>query len=384
MRRILLVTICLFSFSHALLAGEAPVVEGYLHSGKLLAGEQELEAILRNSPGDDQARFGLGFLRAVRAIERFGQKMYEYGAKSEIDPARFIRLPIPHNPDPATINYFRFRRMLEDLRLDLLRTEETLAKVADDRVKLPLHVAEIRVDLDGDGVASDEFLSLLKVMWRTEIPFLKENPRFKICFDRGDVAWLRAYCHSLMALCDVSLAMEGRAWFDSQAERVFGKVSKASSVDPSTDTAELYEPRRLARFQLHVIAICELNRETWRFIRAETDNDFEWLPSAKQRGVLGLPIRDEMVDSWLAALDDIEQVFRGKLAFPMVRDELGNKLNLAAILDEPPMSIKWREAWKRFPENYISTQPECCLDRLFRAWGMFSRPEMSGYMFWFN
>ena len=40
-----------------------PLVEQYLHSGQLQAGEHALQAVLRQSPKDDEARFGLGLLQ---------------------------------------------------------------------------------------------------------------------------------------------------------------------------------------------------------------------------------------------------------------------------------------------------------------------------------
>lgn len=364
-------------------ASEPPLVERYLHSGQLLAGDQELEAVLLKTPSDDQARFGLGFLRCVRAVERLGQTMHEYGAKPEINVTWSIRLPIPHNPDPATINYHRFRRMIEDFRADVDRAEETLASVTDDQVKLPLAIAKVRLDLDGDGVASDEFLATLKKMWRADIPFLKDNPDFKICFDRGDVAWLRAYCHALMAICEVSLSFEGEEWFNHYASKGFEKVQKHDEKEPVADRVAFYEPRRLGRFRQNVIAICQLNRETWRYIRSETDNDFEWLPNGKQKSVLGLPVRDAMVDAWLDAASEVELLFQGERIIPAEffgKDGAG--VSFQVFLDDPPTMVEGDI--RKLPEKYWVRKPPCDIAKLFRIVGAFDRPLMMGYMIWFN
>src|SRR5688572_26462881 len=86
-----------------------PLAEPYLHSGELAKGEQALEAALAAAPKDDRARFGLGVVKFVRGVERLGQSLHEYGAKSEHASAPFLRLPVPHNPDPAPIRYAAFR-----------------------------------------------------------------------------------------------------------------------------------------------------------------------------------------------------------------------------------------------------------------------------------
>lgn len=388
MRLSLLAAACSLCFcslfaSAPLAAEEPPLVEKFLHSGRLLEGDQELEAHLRKTPDDDQARFGLGFLRAVRALERLSQTMYEYGLKSEVQTFMAIRLPVPQNPDPATINYFRFRRAMEDFRLDLERAESTLAKVQDDQVKLPLRIASVKLDLDGDGVASDQFLDLLKKLWRTEIPLLKDNPDFKICFDRGDVAWLRAYTHALMAVCELSLSLESEAWFENYAQSAFAKVQKRGAGDPSYQKVQFYEARRLGRFRLNVIAICELNRETWRYIRAETDNDYEWLPSSEQKSVLGLPIREEMVDSWLDAVTEVESLFKGEKIIPV--DFLGKEgkgLNIAVFLDDPPYMVEGDI--KSLPDKYWIKNPPCDIAKFIRVLSAFDNPLRMGYLFWMN
>src|SRR5262249_4764225 len=125
-------------FATSLAAHEPPLVEKYLHSGKLIEGEQTLEAALAKAPQDDQLRFGLGFLRVVRPVERLGQSLHEYGAKPGRAWGMLIQIPVPNNPDPAPISYRMMRRMLDDFSRDLGAAEQTLAGVTDDQVKLPL------------------------------------------------------------------------------------------------------------------------------------------------------------------------------------------------------------------------------------------------------
>ena len=202
-------------------AADPPLVEKYLHSGKLVRGERALEAALASAPKDGQIRFGLGVLQFVRGVERLGQSLHEYGARSENTNVPFLRLPVPKNPDPAPVSNAAFRRVLDRFRRDLSAAEATLAGVADDEVRLPLRLAAVRLDLDGDGKPTDEFLDVLKkTMGGQRFDFLKKNPDFLVCFDRGDVAWLRAYCHLLMGMLDFYLAFDTEQGFDQSGDQL--------------------------------------------------------------------------------------------------------------------------------------------------------------------
>ncbi len=48
-------------------------------------------------------------------------------------------------------------------------------------------------------------------------------------------------------------------------------------------------------------SVIALSRKTWDAVRAETDNDNEWLPGPNQKGVLDLPVTGDMIASWLAS-----------------------------------------------------------------------------------
>ncbi|MFT3880476.1 MAG: tetratricopeptide repeat protein [Gemmatales bacterium] len=168
-----------------------PLVEQYLHSGQLQAGEHALQAALRKNPKDDEARFGLGLLQIVRGVERLGQSFYDHGLKSTNNWVPFVRLPVPTNPDPAPISYARFRRILDDFCKDMMQADATLAGITDETVKLRVRLAGIKIDLDGDGQATDRFLDILTKLMGSPPDLLRSNPEFRVHFDRGDVAWFR-------------------------------------------------------------------------------------------------------------------------------------------------------------------------------------------------
>ena len=263
----------------------------YLHSGELAAGEPGPAASPETNPRDDQARFGLGVLRFVRAVERLGQALYEHGVKSESTNVPFLRIPVPNNPDPTPITYAILRRVFEQFADDLAKAETALAAVADEKVTLPLRLADVKLDLTGGGKPTTRLLNLLKKLLRADrFEFLKDNPDFLVRFDRGDVAWLRAYCHLLSAMLDAYLAVDGRFLFDQFADDHFARPKGVPAKKPTCCPPSAASGRRAARlhsFRLHMLKVCELNRETWKYVRAETDDDHEWLPNPKQTGSSG-------------------------------------------------------------------------------------------------
>lgn len=368
-------------------AAEPPLVEKYLHSGELAKGEHALEAALAASPKDDQIRFGLGVLRFARAVERLCQSLHQYGLKPDNAHAPFLRLPVPPNDDPATITDHAFRRVLDDLVRDLAAAEATLAGVTDPTVKLPLRLAAVRFDLTGSGKATEKFSDLLRKLMRQDFDFLKTNPEFLVCFDRGDVAWLRAYCHLLSAMADFYLAFDTQPLFNGFADRVFARPKKADPANDNWSVIVLKEPARLARFRKHMLAVCALNRETWRFILTETDDDHEWLPSPRQKGVLGLPVRAEMVESWLTMVGEIEAMLEGKKLIPvgLLWPTDGKGLNLKKLLDDPPPRFDFDAIGKAGPAaKYLENGTLVDLAVIARIAQVFGDSLSVAYAAWFN
>jgi len=371
-------------------AAAPPLVEQYLHSGELAKGEQALEAALAANPRDDQIRFGLGVLRFVRGVERLSQSLYQYGVKSENTNFPFLRLPVPKNPEPAPVTYTAFRRVLDDFVRDLTAVEETLAGIRDDGVKLPLRLADIRLDLAGTGKPTDRFLDVMKkVMRQQQFDFLKANSDFLVGFDRGDVAWLRAYCHLLTGMLDFYLAFDTEQIFNLSSDDVFAKPKPAPPPRENRQWDEVLrvivvkEPARLGRFRQHMIKVAELNRETWKYIRAETDDDYEWLPNPKQKGVLGMPVRDDMVEAWLGMMAEFEALLDGKRTLGVPKD--GKGLNLKALLDDPPEKLDFAGGFPRnLPDRYFSEAPEVDGRALWRVVAVFENATAVAYWAWFN
>jgi uncharacterized protein (TIGR03000 family) len=370
---------------------DAPrLAETYLLSGQLAEGEAALTARLKAFPKDDRARFGLGAVQFVHGVERLGQALYRYGVRSENANVPILRLPVPKNPAPAPIDDAAFRRLLGDFYRDLSTAEATLAGVIDDAVKLPLRLAAVRLDLDGDGKATDRLTDIMKqIMQRQRFDFLDGNPDFLVCFDRGDVAWLRAYCHLLMGILDLYLAMDTEPWFDAGAAQLFEKPTIRRRDQEPGKEFQFAEPARLGQLRRHWIKVAELNRETWRYIRAETDDDHEWLPNPKQKGVLGLPVRDEMIDAWLAMMSELEALLDGKRTLPKDWNSYGRNgkgLNLKILLDDPPK--KWTNLPNDISDKYFTEGKDVDLGLLIQVAMVFQNTTSMAspwvYPAWFN
>jgi hypothetical protein len=382
MRR-LLVGLIVGGLAFPVLAAEGPRVEAYLHSGDLARGEQVLEAALLANPDDDELRFGLGD-----------------GCRSENTNAPFLRLPVPPNPDPSTISYSAFCRVLNQFGHDLARAEGTLAGIKSDDVTLRLRLADVRLDLMGRGQAAEKFVDLLTRLMARNPPVLAGNPSFEVCFDRGDVAWLRAYCHLLMAMIDMQLALDLEPTFNLTADELFlrphqpfvgTKEERSEKLFEAWGEVAVREPARLPRFRQHLLQVCELNRETWKHIRAETDDDHEWLPNSRQKGVLGLPVNDTMIDVWLGMIDEVEAVLTGRKVIPrsmlqFISPSAKRGLNLQAVFDDPPATFDWNRLRSESPaEKYLATnQPDMNFVALFRVAGVFQNSLGVAYAAWFN
>jgi hypothetical protein len=383
-----------------------PVVDKFLIEGRLADGEKALTEALADNPKDAQARFGLGTVQFLRAVERMVQSFHRFGMRP--DPAGgtipFARLPVPENKAPQPIRYADLRAVFEALVVDLRKAEATLAQVDDPTVKLPIHFGQIRLDVDGDGKASEE-----ETLWKLYAR-LNTQARFTpevITFDRGDVAWLRGYCHLLMAYGEVYLAHDGKELFERTAHLFFerpdtpfasfGKGKAAFEGGPGIgQVADLIalihllrlpvlEPIRMSAVLDHLKAMVALSRESWKFYMAETDDDHEWIPNPKQTGVIpGVKITEEMVKGWtITFLDEADDLLAGRKLVPHWRVADGRGVNLHRVFTEPREFdlILWAQGTAATPylEQGELTTPEVWqrLQRIFRG-------EFIGFAIWFN
>lgn len=378
----------------------------YLYKGKLKDGEKALLEHLTKTPGDDRARFGLGTIQFFEAVEHLGASFYKKGLRhhSGIADIPLLRLPVPPNPNPEPITYQDLRKIFANLVSDLAKAEATLAPIKDESVKLPIRLQKVQLDLKGNGdlVGFDEILGHY-----AGGGVRARDDGFLVHFDRGDVAWLRGYCHLIMAMSEAILAYNFDDLFQSTAHVYFkkaktsfeqlGKFSNPTGgfLGGEIDITDLIaiihlirfpveDARRLASSREHLLQVFALSRESWKYILAEKDDDYEWIPNPdQQKGVTGIPVRREMVQTWLAFIGEAEDLVEGKKLIPFWRGPPDMGINLKKVFTEPRQFdlVLWIQGSNAIPflEKGTLTSPDVWrrLERVFQG-------DLFRFGAWFN
>ena len=326
-----------------------------LEGGALAAGAESLSAMIATDGENADARFGLGLIRFVQAVEHLSQGLYRYG----LQPPRtflmpIVRLPVPVNRNPEPVDYDKFRALLLTFVADLRAAEEALAAVpAGSDTKIAVDLFAVRYDADGDGtVDPDERLAeALSVIMDMDPADFEGAPA--VAFDVADSFWLRGYCNVLMALGEFLLAHDWRESFDVSFHVFFPRAHSEfqEALAPPDDSflgsevaiADLIsflhirwpvaEPERMAAVRLHLKAMVSLSRENWAAAMAETDDDREWIPSPDQTGAFGTPVTAEQVAAWHDVLDQVDALLDGERLLPHWRFDDG--INLRRVFEEP-------------------------------------------------
>jgi hypothetical protein len=150
----------------------------------------------------------------------------------------------------------------------------------------------------------------------------------------------------------------------------------------------IQEPMRMRAALGHLEAMVAQGKEMWKYILAETDDDNEWVPNPKQKGVMGVKVTQEMVDTWLATLDEIDNVLKGKTLVPFWRGtDTGRGVNIRRVFTEPRLidPILWIQGTAATPYlekgKMTSFVDPRTLDRINRTFG---GDAFFGFALWFN
>jgi hypothetical protein len=385
-------------------AFEVSSFEPLLVAGKWSEAETKLEGAVAADAKDDNARFALGAVQALRAVEGLVQGLYRYGLDPEWQSnLPMVRLPIPENPHPTPLTNDDFRKLVSNFSAQLAKAEKTLAPIKSPEVKLPLAVGTYRIDFNSDGSA-DESESFWGIFARiVGAPIAEEDARgFVIAFDAGDVHWLRGYCHLLQSLCDFFLAHDTQHLHDHTAQFFFPTakvkypVVLATGGDIWNSIADavafihmiqlpVSDADRMKSSHAHLLEVVAQSRLSWAAIKAETDDDREWIPNSKQENcaIPGVTVSREMIGEWQAVLDEAEAILQGKKLIPYWRPGDTRDLNLKRVFFEPQTFdlVLWIQGSAAVPylEEGESTSP-VMWNRVQRVFG----GQLGMFALWFN
>ncbi|MCX7302263.1 MAG: hypothetical protein NTX73_18140 [Rhodobacterales bacterium] len=200
-----------------------------LYSGQTEEAVAVAKSRLATATADRDARFALGVAEFLRAAEGLSQGLHHYGLDTRrlrasgadfgLAEMPFLRTPVPVNPDPAPVTYEGLRAILDQFVNDLTLANQTLGSVGPGPVLLPLDLAAIRLDMNGDGHGSQEegFMYLVNATMGPVAP----PGGAVVHLDESDVHWLAGYANELMAVSEVLLAHDWRGVFDGTFQFLF-------------------------------------------------------------------------------------------------------------------------------------------------------------------
>jgi hypothetical protein len=314
--------------------------------------------------GDPLAAYAAGSVQFFVALEKLGQGLHRHGFES---PRSFMlplmQLPVPANPDPEPLTYEGFRQILADFRDSLAQSAATLGEVpADADIGLEVDLGKLGIDLNEDGNIGPEesASSIIAALGNLGSP--SDLPPLVFRFDRADGYWLQGYANFLMAQADFWLAHDFRLAFDQSFQMLFprAKLPMQDTLVPLDDGGgngifasewriadfisfihlinwPVVEPERSKAARSELLEMIKLSRENWKAIRAETDNDREWLPGPQQAGanqLTGLEVTEQQVQAWHAALQMAEDLLEGRKLLPHFR--FADKgIDMKRFFDEP-------------------------------------------------
>ncbi len=327
-------------------AGEAnDALTRNLYAGTLSQGADEMAALTPSS----KTKAAQGILLFVAAVEQLGQSLHRHGLETTnggvMMQLPILRMPVEPNPNPEPLDYPKYRAILQTLFDNLAKADAALQAGAEGDVKLSIDLLKVRADINSDGKAgeNESLGAILEVLTRRAEP--QPLPDLSFTFDKADILWLRGYIQFITAAAQFGLSVDFEESFNKTAHAYFpraGLPMQEELVRPAQTMGfidnsfgdglamihlmnwQVTDPERLKDVRLRLKTLAQLSRESWAAARAETDNDNEWLPNAKQTSKLAAaPVDDAIIDGWLLVMDEFESVLDGKKLMPHWRFEKG-------------------------------------------------------------
>jgi len=393
------------------------LLNNYLEKGDLWGAEKEFGKLVAADPKDEQARFALAVVKTMRAVEARAQEFYKYGPDFFLRPMIVpgSRLPVEETKEPEKISYAKLRRLVKSFVEDLDEALEVLDGMKGSEFRLNVRFGMARMDLDGDGEATDD--ETLWKVWSAMNPqvvrsqgsreeFEQKAVEFVIGFDAADAHWLRAYLNLISGVCEAGLAHDSEELFNHTAQLFFPNVDTPYPYLQNADggqqgiddfghiadiitfihlySFECEDPELMKKAHSRLLTAVGESRETWHKLLVETDNVNEWIPNPNQTAAIpGARVTEEMADSWLLLLDEVETLLKGEKLIPFWRGNDGRGVNLKKVFTDPTRFdlVKWIQGTGADPylEQGTLTEPDFWnrIDRVFSG-------EFLGFAVWVN
>lgn len=346
----------------ALAVSAAPAAADSHYSSMI--GQDGIAASLASLRAQDTAtpsdQFALGGLHVLRAVETALQSRYTYDMNSDtmamLADIPFLRLPVAPNPAPLPFESDVIPALFGDVLDELELARQSLDQIGDtDPVAVALRPADVWFDINKNARRDPgEGLSVVMgTVMGTEAPIPQS---MTIRFDTADAAWLSAYAHLLSGTSELILSTNpeqaiaatfaGAATMDKlrgETPMRWGFIGTEELTEIDTIAAIIValegplDPQHTRAAHQHFLDGLSDNRTFWARLAAETDNTLEWIPNANQTSVMPIQFPAGIGDSWQAVLADAEAVLTGESLLPFWRLGPNAGLDLAAILQDPPV-----------------------------------------------
>jgi hypothetical protein len=296
-------------------------------------------------------------VRFLGAVEGALQLRWTMGLRPDLVGIPFFTLPVPENPAPPPFEPAMIAGLFRDAVDRMPGVAEPLAAIPEDSAfGLEIDLADLWFDIDGSGTRGDgeDALDafgpmLLGWRWAERDP---ATPAPVVRFDVADAAWLAAYSHFITgfgnmvlaydptaAITDITAAraeldtLRGAAPDDPMKAEMAGWIDIAAIVLRALDQTP--DKARAAAAHTAYLAMIAENRSFWRRAEAETDNDREWIPNARQSAALGFTLPPETSTLWQGVLADAEALLKGERLAPYFWLGEGSGVNMGRLFTDP-------------------------------------------------
>jgi hypothetical protein len=307
----------------------------------------------------DEDRLALGMFHFLRGIEHALQLRYEMNISPAYMDLPLMRLPIPPNPNAEPFRASAVQEFSAGLIAEMDAAQVALAQIPDtSAVKLQVQFADLWFDLNANGNRDAEAdVAIPDFAWQMIRggfdPVDEQGTLPVVKFDVADRSWLVAYTHFLSAFGEVILAYDPTTAIEEviATQGTLAEINQGLEMMNAMDmqfgsfidgfaviqAALDQEPNRehAAAAHAHLLAMVEANRVFWKLADAETDNDAEWIPNARQVAAMGFTLPPDASATWMGVLEEGERALKGEVLLPYWRVGGGAGLNLQKMFLEP-------------------------------------------------